>query len=298
MRIGIPVVRTSQLLKSAKGSSRLRHKYTWRELVNGEWVYHYPGEGGSQQTAAQNSLLNIPQDPEPEPAPASTLTAADRADVARLQAKLDKILPRIERLDAVIHKPDPMSEHWRFGKPGGSGDRKNITRLNNRRSADLDRTIDAAVEWQKLVDQRDRLQNQIASIASGKRAATKATNKTISNAARRDDAAVEREHKKRVKSFTPTLMPEPEGALVIQPGKGTMLDEGQRSVYAHRVMEAMYANGAWDHFRTMVRPYTQDITGYLKHEYTGDDLKAAYRALEAGRPVAFRPNLNNKPHWV
>jgi hypothetical protein len=53
----IPVVRTADLNKSKKGTVKPGHKYTWRELVNGEWVYHYPGDGQVSHTATQAGLF-------------------------------------------------------------------------------------------------------------------------------------------------------------------------------------------------------------------------------------------------
>lgn len=66
---------------------------------------------------------------------------ADRQHEAFL---LIQAVVRVARLDAIIHKPDPLSKHFHLARVGGSG--RNVGRLNQRRERDLDRTIRAAVD--------------------------------------------------------------------------------------------------------------------------------------------------------
>jgi hypothetical protein len=80
------------------------------------------------------------------------------------KARLDIIIPRIEKLEAQQNGgyTAQVARSFHLGMVGGSG--RNTARLNRRRGAELDRTIDRAKVLTELYKERNYLEARIKDI--------------------------------------------------------------------------------------------------------------------------------------
>lgn len=62
-----------------------------------------------------------------------------------------------------------MAKHFHLGMVGGSGNRKNLSKLNRRRESELSKTIELSKDYTKLCDEVRRLEKSIEFIESGKK---------------------------------------------------------------------------------------------------------------------------------
>lgn len=72
---------------------------------------------------------------------------------------------KIQRLEGKTYYSDQVAKSFHLGMVGGSG--RNVKKLNERRSRDLDKTIDNAVILCELYKERGTLEKQIEFIESG-----------------------------------------------------------------------------------------------------------------------------------
>jgi hypothetical protein len=90
-------------------------------------------------------------------------------ETENLKTELAGVLTKIESLERQQNGgyTAQVAKSFHLGMVGGSG--RNIHRLNRRRGAELDKTIDRAVILTGLYKQRDDLTRKIEYIESGKR---------------------------------------------------------------------------------------------------------------------------------
>lgn len=89
-------------------------------------------------------------------------------DIAELRQQLEPIEQQIAQLEARQHDPHlkQLSEYFHLGHVGGSG--RGTSRLNRRREAALDKSIDTAKRLEPLYRQRAECLRRIEAITSGK----------------------------------------------------------------------------------------------------------------------------------
>lgn len=81
------------------------------------------------------------------------------------KAELESVLARIARMEAIRHPSDEIVKYFHLGMVGGSG--RNTAKLNSRKEAAMDRSMQAAKELVALYDQRDKLARLVQDIESG-----------------------------------------------------------------------------------------------------------------------------------
>ena len=91
------------------------------------------------------------------------MTTSEKLQSAK--AELESVLARIARLEAIRHPSDEIVKYFHLGMVGGSG--KNTAKLNRRKEAAMDRSMQAAKELVALYDQRDKLARLVQDIESG-----------------------------------------------------------------------------------------------------------------------------------
>jgi len=94
--------------------------------------------------------------------PARRVPDAERARLPILRTRAEALAARLARVEAVQHRPDPIAAHFHLGRVGGSG--RNVAGLNRKRSADLDRTIDRALEIGRMKERLASLNARIRAI--------------------------------------------------------------------------------------------------------------------------------------
>lgn len=82
-----------------------------------------------------------------------------------LKSKLAQVQYKISKIEGVRYYTDKVAESFHLGMVGGSG--RNTARLNQRREADLEKTISNAVALQPLYRERSLLEYKIKDIESG-----------------------------------------------------------------------------------------------------------------------------------
>lgn len=85
-----------------------------------------------------------------------------KSKLAEVQQKLDKINNSDPYLDQV-------SKYFHLGMVGGSGNRENIDKLNQRKERSIDKSIENAKLFTKLFEEKKFLLNQIEFIESGRK---------------------------------------------------------------------------------------------------------------------------------
>lgn len=79
---------------------------------------------------------------------------------------VEEKMARLENKDAYL---DELNKYFHLGMVGGSGNRRNINRLNKKREQNIEKTIDRAKEYVELAKERDDLLRQIEYIESGRK---------------------------------------------------------------------------------------------------------------------------------
>lgn len=94
-----------------------------------------------------------------------TIAAAINPKLAQLETELIEVECKIKRIEPQDEYTSQVARSFHLGMVGGSG--KNTTRLNRRREAELDRTIERAKMLVPLYTKRDNLIKQISDIKDG-----------------------------------------------------------------------------------------------------------------------------------
>lgn len=91
------------------------------------------------------------------------MTTSEKLQSAKTE--LESVLARISRLEAIRHPSDEIVKYFHLGMVGGSG--KNTAKLNRRKEAAMDWSMQVAKDLVELYNQRDKLARLIQDIESG-----------------------------------------------------------------------------------------------------------------------------------
>lgn len=90
-------------------------------------------------------------------------------ELEMLKIKLDEVQQKLDKLNNSDSYLDQVSKSFHLGMVGGSGNRKNINKLNQRRERSIDKSIENAKVFTKLFDNKQLLLKRIEFIESGKK---------------------------------------------------------------------------------------------------------------------------------
>jgi hypothetical protein len=90
-------------------------------------------------------------------------------ELETLNFKLVEIQQKIDKLNNSDPYLDQVKEHFHLGMVGGSGNRKNLNKLNLRRERSVNKSIEQAKIYTKLIEEKDFLLKRIEFIVSGKK---------------------------------------------------------------------------------------------------------------------------------
>lgn len=86
-----------------------------------------------------------------------------------LKSKLEETQQKLDKLNETDSYLNEVSKHFHLGMVGGSGNRKNIDKLNQRRERSIDKSIEQAKVFTKLYEDKRFILKQIEYIESGRR---------------------------------------------------------------------------------------------------------------------------------
>lgn len=127
----------------------------------------------------------------------------DQQRLALLRRQRDQLQHRIDRL--LPRRDDGLTQHFHLGMVGGSG--RNVRRLNKRREQQLDALVTRSAKAAPLIQEKQRIEHEIASITSGQAAQQREADRQ----AQERQAQRERERKAREQAL-PRIRPPKEVA--------------------------------------------------------------------------------------
>jgi len=86
-----------------------------------------------------------------------------------LKSKLEIIQKKLDKLNNSDSYLDQVKNAFHLGMVGGSGNRKNLNKLNQRRERSIDKSIEHAKQYIKLSNEKELIMKQIEFIESGRK---------------------------------------------------------------------------------------------------------------------------------